>query len=96
MHARLFTMNIGPGQRDLWTALAKEHFTFCKSLPGFVSANYCIFDESKGDYGLLTVWRSAADGEAMADKFGPRLRDKVGDKLKAPPDVRHAEVLELS
>ena len=48
MHARLFTMSIGPGQRDLWTALAKEHFTFCKSLPGFVSANYCMFDEFQG------------------------------------------------
>jgi hypothetical protein len=65
-------------------------------LPGFVSATYCIFDDSKGDYGVLTVWRSAADGGAMASKFGPLLQEKVGSKLTASPDVRHAEVLELS
>jgi hypothetical protein len=96
MHARLFTMNIGPGQRDLMTAIANEHLKFCKSMPGFVSANYFIFDESSGDYGALTIWRSAAEGEAMADKFGPRLREAVGDKLTAPPDIRHAEVMEPS
>ena len=96
MHARLLTMNVGPGQRNRMLALADESLSFNKSIPGFVSAHYFVFDEAKGDYGSLTVWRDAADAEAAGEKLRPWLQEKVGTLLTAAPDVRHAEVYEPS
>lgn len=96
MHARLLTMNVGPGQRDRMLALADESLAFNRSIPGFVGANYFVFDEAKGDYGSVTLWRSAAEAEAAGERLRPWLQDKVGPLLTAAPDVRHAEVYEPS
>ena len=96
MHARVLTMNVGPGQRDRMLALADESLRLNKSLPGFVSANYFVFDDAKGDYGSVTLWNSAADANAAGETLRPWLQEKIGTLLSAAPVVRHAEVYEPS
>ena len=92
MHARLVIMNVGPGQRDRMIALADDSFAFNKTLPGFVSATYLVFDEAKGDYGSLTLWRSAAEAQTAGERLRFWLQDKIGSQLTAPPAIREAEV----
>jgi hypothetical protein len=92
MHARLLTMNIGPGARNLATGLADEGYKMAKAQPGFVSATYLVFDEKAGDYGSLTVWKTEADAHAAAEKLRPWLEQRIAGKVKAPPAMRLAEV----
>jgi quinol monooxygenase YgiN len=92
MQARIVTMTVGPGKRDAMTALADATYKVTKSLPGFVSATYFIFDEAKGVYGSITIWQSAADSEAAGQKLGPLLQEKAGAMMTAPPEIRQAEV----
>jgi hypothetical protein len=74
------------------TALADANYKVAKSLPGFVSATYFIFDEAKGIYGSITVWQSAGDAEAAGQKLEPILQEKAGAMMTAPPEIRQAEV----
>lgn len=92
MEARLVTLTVGPAQRDAMTALADASYNLAKSLPGFVSATYFIFDETKGSYGSMTVWQSRAEAEAAGEKLGQWLQEKAGAKMTAPPEIRRAEV----
>jgi hypothetical protein len=94
MLARVLSMTIGPGMRDVATRMADEGYKLSRTLPGFVSATYLIFDEAAGDYGSITVWKSAAEANAAAETLGAWLRQSYGDKLKTPPVVRVAEVYE--
>ena len=94
MHARLFMMNLGPGMRDAATGVANEAYKLSKGMPGFVSATYMIFDEASGDYGSLTVWKTESDADAAAAKLTPWVQQKIGDRFKAPPVIRQAEVHE--
>ena len=94
MHARLVTMTLGPGMRDKATALADASLKLNRSLPGFVSVTYLIFDEAAGEYGSLSVWTSAEEANAAAEKLRPWLEQNAGAMLKAPPAVRVAEVYE--
>ena len=94
MHARLFSMVLGPGMRDTATGLADDAYKMNKDLPGFVSATYLVLDEAKGEYGSLTVWKTEADATAAAEKVLPWFEKEAGAKLKAPPVVRLAEVYE--
>jgi heme-degrading monooxygenase HmoA len=90
MHARVFTFSLGPGSRDAATALADEAFKLAKTLKGFVSATYLIYDGARGDYGSITVWESEADAAAA----GETLNKAFADRFASPPDLRNAEVYE--
>ena len=92
MEARLVTLTVGPGQRDAMVALADASYNLTKSLPGFVSSTYFIFDETRGIYGSMTVWQSKAEAEAAGEKLRPWLQEKAGAIMTAPLEVRHAEV----
>jgi hypothetical protein len=92
MHARLLTMNVGPGMRSFATGLADEGFKMAKAQPGFVNATYLVIDEAAGEYGSLTVWNTNADAMAAAEKLRPWLEQKLAGKAKSPPVVRVAEV----
>lgn len=94
MYARFLLMNLGPGMRDAATSMADEGYKMSKGLPGFLSATYLVFDEAKGDYGSLTVWKSEADANAAAEKLQPWLQQKAGGMFKSPPVIRVAEVYE--
>ena len=94
MHARFLMMNLGPGMRATATGMADEAYKTAKGLPGFVSATYLVFDEAKGDYGSLTVWKSEADANAAAATLMPWFEKAASGKLKAPPVIRIAEVYE--
>lgn len=94
MHARLTLMNLGPGMRDFATSIADESFKLSKTLPGFVSATYVIYDEEAGDYGSLSIWKTAADADAAGEKVGPWLQQKASGKIKIPPTIRVGEVYE--
>ncbi|HRX34892.1 MAG TPA: hypothetical protein P5337_00720 [Aestuariivirga sp.] len=94
MQARLFMMTLGPGMRDVATAIANEAYQTSKGMPGFVSATYMIFDEAGGEYGSLTVWKTEADANAAAEKLTPWVMQKIGDKFKSPPVIRLAEIHE--
>lgn len=92
MYARLLIMQLGPGMRHAATAMADEAFKLTRTLNGFVSANYLIFDEESGEYGSMTVWQSKADADAAAAHLTPWLEQYAAGKLKAPPVIRNAEV----
>ena len=47
-------------------------------------------------FGSLTVWRSAAEAEAAAEKLGPWLQEKAGSMMTAPATIRQAEVYQPS
>ena len=92
MYARLLIMQLGPGMRDTATAMADEAFKLTRTLNGFVSANYLIFDEERGEYGSISIWQSKADADAAAARLAPWLEQYAGGKLKAPPMIKSAEV----
>ncbi len=94
MHARLVLFQIGPGMRATAEAMASEAYTMSKGMDGFVSSTYLIFDEAAGEYGAMTVWRSAADAEAAGEVLGSWMRDKIGDTMTGQPSIRIAEVFE--
>ena len=94
MHGRLLTMTMGPGMRDVATGIADESIKLYRTMPGFVGATYLIFDEAAGEYGSLSVWKSAADANAAAPKLEAWLSEHAGSKLKGPPTIRLAEVYE--
>ena len=94
MYARLILFNMGPGKRDIATALADAAYRYSRDLEGFVRATYMIFDEDVGDYGSLTVWKTRADADAAGVSLMAWMKDEIGDKLSAPPLVRLAEVYE--
>jgi len=92
MYARLLIMQLGPGMRDAATAMADEAFKLTRTLNGFVSANYLIFDEESGEYGSMSIWQSKADADAAAGRLTPWLEQHAAGKLKPPPVIRNAEV----
>jgi len=94
MHARLVTMTLGPGMRDKATGLADASLALNRTLPGFVSATYLIFDEAAGEYGSLSVWKSVEAANAAAEKLRPWLEENAGAMLRSPAAVRLAEVYE--
>jgi heme-degrading monooxygenase HmoA len=94
MHARLFKLTLGPGARDVATGIADKAAPIYKTLDGFVSVTFLIFDEEAGSYGSLSVWKSEAAADAAADKLNPWLAENYGSKLKGPPEVQMAEVYE--
>jgi len=63
-------------------------------MKGFVSVTYLIHDEEKGVYGSISVWQTKADAEAATEKLVPWLTEKIGDKMKGPPEANTAEVYE--
>ncbi len=94
MHARLSKIFLGPGARDVATGIADKAASIYKSIDGFVSVTFLIFDEAAGSYGSLSVWKSKAAADAAAEKLNPWLAQAVGDKPRAPPEVQLAEVYE--
>lgn len=96
MYARLTVFNMGPGKREIATALADDAVKRSRDMEGFVSATYMIFDEEAGDYGSLTLWQTKANADAAASSLMTWMKDEIGDKLTAPPLVRLAEVYEPS
>ncbi len=94
MHARLFKMTLGPGTRDIATGIADKAAPMYKTMRGFVSITLLIHDEAAGVYGSMSIWESAANADAAAEKLNPWLAENFGDKLKGPPEVSTAEVYE--
>jgi hypothetical protein len=90
MHARVFTFSLGPGSRDVATKYADDAYKMTKTLKGFVSATYLIFDDAAGEYGAITVWETEADAAAA----GQTLGNAFGDRHPSPPNIKTAEVYE--
>lgn len=92
MEARFVTVTVGPGQRDAMIALADANYHFTRSLPGFASATYFIFDEAKGVYGSMTLWERKAEAMAAGEKLRAWMEENARAKMTAPPEIRLAEV----
>jgi heme-degrading monooxygenase HmoA len=90
MHARIFTFRLGPGSRDKATDIADRAYALTKTLKGFVSATYLIYDGTEGDYGSITVWENEADAYAAGEVLGQAF----GSGYPDPPGLRIAEVYE--
>jgi heme-degrading monooxygenase HmoA len=94
MIARFLTVNLGPGKRDVAEGMADKSYAMAKTLPGFVTATYLVFDEAVGDYASMTVWKTAADATAAGATLGAWLQQEYAGALKAPPTIRIGEVYE--
>ncbi len=94
MYGRLLTFTLGPGMRDVATSAADEAFKIYPTLNGFVGVTFMLIDEDRGEYGSLSVWNTREDAESAAETLRPWLMDKLGDKLKGPPDIRTVEIYE--
>ena len=96
MYSRLTMFNIGPGKRNVATALADAALKMSRGMDGFINASYMIFDEEKGDYGALTLWNTKECAEAAGQKLQAWMQTEVGPHLTAPPVIKVAEVYEPS
>ena len=92
MYARVIKFTLASGTRDDAIAMADKFYPITKTLPGFVSATYLIYDEQAGDYGSITVWQTKADAENAAEKLGAHMSEQYAQALKGPPELLTAEV----
>ena len=93
MHARLAVLTVGPGMRSTMEKIADEMAAHYRALKGFQSVTF-LGDNDTNQYGTVSLWETKEDAEAVDAALGPALREKAGDILKGPPEVRFFEVYE--
>ncbi len=95
MYVRMLKLKLKSGcTRADMEAMADFTYPQYKAQPGFVSATFIMFDESKGECGSVILWKTKSDAEAGAEKIKDSFVYKFGDKLAAPADADIFEVYE--
>jgi hypothetical protein len=51
-------------------------------------------DDTDGEYGLVVLWESKEDAEAVSSVMGPKLQLGLAGNVQGPPDIRLFEVIE--
>ena len=91
MHARILTVDMGPGMRDEGFAMAERWFAAVATLPGFVDVTF-FGDEERGVYGYFSLWETREAAEAAGEAVGPQLNEAIARQMVRPPQVRIFEV----
>ncbi|MFQ5971930.1 MAG: antibiotic biosynthesis monooxygenase family protein [Alphaproteobacteria bacterium] len=95
MYARLLTFRLGPGTRETGEKLADEFYPLMKSLKGFRSVAFLMWDEEAGEFGSFSLWETKEDAEAAGDVLRARFQETAAaQSLQAPPSLRVMEVYE--
>ena len=78
----------------MWSTMEKiadEMAAHYRVLKGFRSETF-LGNNNTNQYGTVSLWETKEDAEAVDAALGPSLREKAGDILKGPPEVRIFEV----
>ena len=93
MHARIMTVEMGPGMRNEGIALAERWAAAIATLPGFVTVTF-FGDEDVGTYGYFSLWETREAAEEAAEAAGPQALEALLEQALKPPVVRVYEVYE--
>jgi heme-degrading monooxygenase HmoA len=95
MYARVLKVTLANGKtRADAEAMADQTYPIYKSLKGFAGATFMVHDESKGEYGSVTLWETKEDAEAAAERVRANFMEHHADKVASPPEAHTAEVYE--
>lgn len=87
-HARLVLFNVKPDiERAKMEKVADKIHALHKEQKGFKSISF-LCDDTKHEYGGLSIWESAENGEAANNVLLSKLQELIGDIVTAPPVIK--------
>jgi heme-degrading monooxygenase HmoA len=91
MYGLLLLSPLGPGMRPTVEKLGDQFSPVQKIAKGFKSETF-LADDTTGDYGSLTLWKSKEDIGAFQKAASAHLTKALSGIAKGPPSIRVYDV----